>query len=166
MELESYDGSIKKTYTLPEQQPYAFEVAVGLNRSSDDIWITSGVPEVEIMSNTFSPAIKYRVIKKNKGQLDKVKLPKSKDPLSLRSGIYPQWILNSNGYFGIILSPLTDIPAGYAAAYVSGNSVPTRLSLLYPKIKHILLLNTQDMKPCFLYPKKKELIAFLFTPDL
>ncbi|ASD30623.1 putative inner membrane protein translocase component YidC [Chlamydia abortus] len=133
LELESYDGSIKKTYTFPEQQPYAFEVAVGLNRSSDDMWITSGVPEVEIMSNTFSPAIKYRVIKKNKGQLDKVKLPQSKDPLSLRSGVYPQWILNSNGYFGIILSPLTDIPAGYAAAYVSGNSVPTRLSLLYPK---------------------------------
>ncbi|BAE81307.1 inner membrane protein [Chlamydia felis Fe/C-56] len=133
LELESNDGSIKKTYKLPEQQPYSFEVSVGLTQANEDLWITSGIPEVEIMSNAFTPAIKYHVIKKNKGQLDKVKLPKPKDPLALRSGVYPQWILNSNGYFGIILSPLTDIPAGYAASYVPGSSVPTRLSLLSPK---------------------------------
>ncbi|SYX08955.1 Oxa1Ec,putative inner membrane protein translocase component YidC,membrane protein insertase, YidC/Oxa1 family,60Kd inner membrane protein [Chlamydia poikilotherma] len=133
LELESNDGSIKKTYKLPEKQPYAFEVEVGINQAGDDMWITSGVPEVEIMSNAFTPSIKYHVIKKNKGQLDKVKLPKAKDPLALHSGVYPQWILNSNGYFGIILSPLTDAPAGYAASYVSGSSVPTRLSLLSPK---------------------------------
>ncbi|WP_348664018.1 membrane protein insertase YidC [Chlamydia vaughanii] len=136
LELESNDGSVKKIYKLPEspeKQPYAFEVEVGLAHGSEDLWITSGIPEVEIMSSAFTPAIKYRAIKKNKGQLDKVKLPKAKDPLAVRGGVYPQWILNSNGYFGIILSPLTDIPAGYASSYIPGSTVPTRLSLISPK---------------------------------
>lgn len=133
LELESLDSLVKKRYKLSNNQPYTFEVEFSLDRSIEDVWITSGVPEVEIMSNAFTPAIKYRVIRKNKGQLDKVKLPKPKNPLTIQNGVYPQWIINSNGYFGIILSPLTDIPAGYASAYIPGNIVPTRLSLLSPK---------------------------------
>ncbi|EPP38448.1 membrane protein insertase YidC [Chlamydia avium] len=133
LELESLDSLVRKKYKLFNNQPYAFELEVSLDRAIEDVWVTSGIPEVEIMSSAFTPTIKYRVVKKDKGQLDKVKLPKPKNPLTIRSGVYPQWIINSNGYFGIILSPLTDIPAGYASAYVPGNIVPTRLSLLSPK---------------------------------
>lgn len=75
LELESLDSLVKKRYKLSNNQPYTFEVEFSLDRSIEDVWITSGVPEVEIMSNAFTPAIKYRVIRKNKGQLDKVKLP-------------------------------------------------------------------------------------------
>lgn len=130
LELESNNGLVRKSYTLLNQQPYAFESGVDILQDSSDIWITSGVPEVEIMSNAFTPSIKYRVSNK---KADKVKLPKSKDPLSVRGGISPLWVINSNGYFGIILSPLTHIAPGYASSYIPGSVVPTRLSLISPK---------------------------------
>lgn len=130
--LESGDGGIRKTYHLGEQ-PYAFELEIQTTREQEDLWITSGVPEVEIMSNAFVPAVKYHAVKKNKGDLFNVKLPKAKDPLLVRNDASPQWILNSNGYFGVILAPQTQLPAGYASSLVPGNTVPTRLSQLSPR---------------------------------
>lgn len=130
--LESGDGRIRKTYVLGEQ-PYAFELEVQTTREQEDLWITSGIPEVEIMSNAFVPAIKYYAVKKNKSDLINVKLPKAKNTLLMRNNIAPQWILNSNGYFGVILTPRTPIPAGYASSFIPGNIVPTRLSQLPPK---------------------------------
>ncbi|EPP35613.1 membrane insertase, YidC/Oxa1 family domain protein [Chlamydia ibidis] len=133
LRLESLDGSIIKTYNLLNSQPYAFELEVNLTNQSDDLWITSGVPEVEIMSNAFVPSMKYYLTQNNKGRLDKAKLPKAKDPLYVRNNVYPHWVLNSNGYFGVILTPLSEIPSGYATSYISGASVPTRLSLIAPR---------------------------------
>ncbi|MEB2681063.1 membrane protein insertase YidC [Chlamydia suis] len=130
--LESGDGGIRKTYNLGEQ-PYAFELEIQTTREQEDLWITSGVPEVEIMSNAFVPAVKYHVVKKNKSNLVNVKLPKAKDPLLVRNDASPQWILNSNGYFGVILAPQTQLPVGYASSLVPGNTVPTRLSQLSPR---------------------------------
>lgn len=130
--LESGDGGIRKTYHLGEQ-PYAFELEIQTTREQEDLWITSGVPEVEIMSNAFVPAVKYHAVKKNKGDLFNVKLPKAKDPLLVRNDASPQWILNSNGYFGVILAPQTQLPVGYASSLVPGNTVPTRLSQLSPR---------------------------------
>ena len=132
--LESGDGGIRKTYHLGEQ-PYAFELEIQTTREQEDLWITSGVPEVEIMSNAFVPAVKYHAVKKNKGDLFNVKLPKAKDPLLVRNDASPQWILNSNGYFGVILAPQTQLPVGYASSLVPGNTVPTRLSQLSPRDK-------------------------------
>ncbi|WP_080141434.1 membrane protein insertase YidC [Chlamydia suis] len=130
--LESGDGGIRKTYHLGEQ-PYAFELEIQTTREQEDLWITSGVPEVEIMSNAFVPAVKYHAVKKNKSNLVNVKLPKAKDPLLVRNDASPQWILNSNGYFGVILAPQTQLPVGYASSLVPGNTVPTRLSQLSPR---------------------------------
>ena len=130
--LESGDGGIRKTYHLGEQ-PYAFELEIQTTREQEDLWITSGVPEVEIMSNAFVPAVKYHAVKKNKGDLFNVKLPKATDPLLVRNDASPQWILNSNGYFGVILAPQTQLPVGYASSLVPGNTVPTRLSQLSPR---------------------------------
>lgn len=130
--LESGDGGIRKTYNLGEQ-PYAFELEIQTTREQEDLWITSGVPEVEIMSNAFVPAVKYHVVKKNKSNLVNVKLPKAKAPLLVRNDASPQWILNSNGYFGVILAPQTQLPVGYASSLVPGNTVPTRLSQLSPR---------------------------------
>ncbi len=131
--LESNNGSVTKIYSLQNDLPYTFEIEVRLNQANDDLWITSGVPEVEIMSNAFVPSVKYRSLKKNKAELSNVKLPKAKEPVSVKSGVYPQWIVNANGYFGIILTPLSDLPAGYASSYIPGSVVPTRLSDLNPK---------------------------------
>lgn len=130
--LESGDGGIRKTYTLGEQ-PYAFDLEIQTTRGQEDLWITSGVPEVEIMSNAFVPAVKYHAVKKNKSDLINVKLPKAKDSLLVRNDASPQWILNSNGYFGVILTPKTPLPTGYASSFIPGNAVPTRLTQLSPK---------------------------------
>ncbi|WP_201456872.1 membrane protein insertase YidC [Chlamydia sp. 17-3921] len=134
--LESLDKKFQKIYKLPEDsssQPYAFEVEIVSSNDNEDIWITSGIPEVEIMSNTFIPMIGCQVQKKNKGTLDKAKLPKIKTPFLVQKGTHPRWILNSNGYFGIILTPLTSTPSSYASLYLPGSVLPTRLSVLNPK---------------------------------
>lgn len=135
LELESIDGQLRRSYLLLSDEPYAFEARVHLIDHSNHVnaWITSGIPEVEIMSNAFSPSIKYREIKKNKGNLDTAKLPKSKNPLSIQDKDNIQWIANSNGYFGIILTPLQETASSFASNYISGNIAPTRLSLIPPK---------------------------------
>lgn len=137
--LESVNGAIVKTFQL-KSEPYTFEVGVNLARGLEDLWISSGVPEVEIMSNVFVPSLQYRVMKKDKMQVDKVKLPKTKDPLVVQKEVAPQWTLNANGYFGIITTPLSDCPSGYAATCIPGTVVPTRLSILknraYPSSKY------------------------------
>lgn len=133
IQLESTDGKVRKTYTLLPDQPYAFELSVWVANTDENLWITSGVPEAEILSNAFSPAIKYREVRKNKKTLEAVKLPKSKHPLQVQKASNVQWMMNSNGYFGVIITPMNALASEYATQYIPGNVMPTRLSFIPPK---------------------------------
>lgn len=126
---------LTKTYTLvpgSEGPPYAFDLDIQIEGDSRGLWLTSGVPEVEIMSNNSSPQIQYRITRKGKSEVEKLDLPKPKEVVTV-SSVYPDWVVNSNGYLGIILDPLTEVGSGYRASAIAGNQIPTRLSVIDPQ---------------------------------
>lgn len=141
----SQDGKLRKEFNLDkfngtEYVPYCFSCKI--NHSEPRLWLTSGIPEVELMSNSFVPSVKCVGISGNKESFSKIKLPKLKHPFLLNNYEKISWIINSNGYFGIILTPITTIPEGYRVAAIPGKEVPTRLSVidekysLYPASKY------------------------------
>ena len=126
---------ITKTYALATGDsgaPYSFDLTVKVDGDSRGLFLTSGIPEVEIMSNRSAPQIQYRISRKGKGQVEKLSLPKAKEVINV-SSVHPDWVVNSNGYLGVIMDPLSEIGAGYRAQYVSGSAVPTRLSVIDPQ---------------------------------
>jgi YidC/Oxa1 family membrane protein insertase len=126
---------ITKTFTLNQKTagaPYSFDLQVQIEGDGRGLWLSSGVPEVEMISNSSSPQIQYRIIRKGKAGVEKLDLPKVKEVVAI-SSIHPDWVTNSNGYLGLIIDPLTEIGAGFRAAAVAGDQVPTRLSVIDPR---------------------------------
>jgi YidC/Oxa1 family membrane protein insertase len=120
---------IIKTYSFSnsERAPYCIDLKVKIEGDARGLFITSGIPEVELISGSFSPTLKYRITKNKKPSVEKLSLPK---PTSSSTTIAPDWVCNSNGFLGIIIDPLTEIGAGYTTEKVEGEIVPTRLSLV------------------------------------
>lgn len=118
---------ITKTYTLKndaETAPYTFELNVNVDGDSKGLWLTSGIPEVEWISGGIAPALKYRITRNQKAYVENIDLPK--DAVTV-SSVNPDWIVDSNGFFGVILDPLSKIDSGYRVQEVSGTIVPSRL---------------------------------------
>lgn len=118
---------ITKTYTLKNDEhaaPYTFDLAINIEGDSRGLWITSGVPEVEWISGAAAPALKYRITRNQKSSVENIDLPK--DAITV-SSVYPDWITDSNGFFGTILDPLSKIDAGFRVQEVAGTVVPSRL---------------------------------------
>ncbi len=118
---------VTKTYTLPDpsiQAPYCFDLHIAIEGNARGLWLTSGVPEVEIISNAPAPSIKYRVTRQKKADVIKMDPPKEATTIS---SIYPNWISNGNGFFGIIMDPLTAMDPGLRVSKVPGEVVPSRL---------------------------------------
>lgn len=117
---------ITKTYSLAEesQAPYCLDLTIQIEGDSRGLWLTSGIPEVEWISGAPAPALKYRITRNQKVDVENIDLPK--DAITV-SSIYPDWVCNSNGFLGMILDPLTEIDPGYRALTVSGSVVPSRL---------------------------------------
>lgn len=123
---------ITKTFTLSDdpQQPYIIDLTVKIDNDSRELWLTSGVPEVEIISNASNPALKYHATRKQKREVDSLSLPKEDKTLS---DLYPDWICNSNGFFGLIIDPLGSPPSSFRSQLVPGQKVPSRLLALNPE---------------------------------
>ncbi len=118
---------ITKTYLLEEvnqEVPYCLNLSIEIEGDSRGLWLTSGVPEVEWISGGPAPALKYRITRNKKAEVEKIDLPK--DSLTMSSA-YLDWICNSNGFLGTILNPLQQTEPGYQVQYVSGLTVPSRL---------------------------------------
>ena len=131
---------ITKTYTLSsEKTPYCLEVEVKVEGDARGLWLTTGLPEVELISGNFSPTLKYLSQRGQKAQVEALSLPKTTTPYS---SISPSWISNSNGFFGIILQPLSEGFYGFTTNMISGALAPSRISIidqhydLYPKDKY------------------------------
>lgn len=120
---------ITKTYSLKQNPaaPYAIELTVDVDGTATGLWITSGIPEVELISNAPAPALKLRLLRNSKGEVEQLDLPK--DAVTV-SSVHPDWVCNSNGFFGLILDPLSEIDAGYKALRVSARTAPSRLTVL------------------------------------
>ncbi len=121
---------ITRTYSInPELAPYCVEFTIDVEGDARGLWLTSGVPEVELISGSPAPSIKYRVTRNGKGEVVNVDPPN--DTITF-SSFSPDWLSDGNGFFGLIMDPVTEIDPGYKAMQVSGKSVPSRMVLLKP----------------------------------
>lgn len=120
--------NVTKTYTIESDKdcPYCVSLSVQVDGDSRGLWIVSGIPEVEWISGAIAPALKYRITRNQKPEVVLLSLPTVKEP-TVDNALRPDWLANSNGFFGVILDPLTTIDPGFGAQYVSGKNVPSRL---------------------------------------
>jgi len=134
---------ITKSFKLPVDNiiaPYTLDATVKVDGDARGLWISTGVPEVEIVSNRFSPTLKYFTTVGAKQKVEKISLPK-KESTTL-GFVQPDWVSNSNGFFSLILDPQTPISSGVKAEMIPGPFDPTRLTLidrehdLYPAAKY------------------------------
>ncbi|MBU6447148.1 MAG: membrane protein insertase YidC, partial [Verrucomicrobia bacterium] len=110
--------------------PYCFNLDVRVDGDPKGLWLTSGVPDVEIVSNSYSPILRLQVTKNKTSDVDTIDLPKKGPTQSAQ--IAPNWISNCNGFLGLIMDPLTPLNPGYKAVQIDGNLAPTRLTLIDP----------------------------------
>ncbi|MGK5593824.1 MAG: membrane protein insertase YidC [Parachlamydiaceae bacterium] len=126
-ESQGSHRKITKIFSISDETqggPYTIDLTVKAEGDSRGLWITSGIPEVEWISGGPAPSLKYRVTRKGKSDVESVDLPK--DAITVTSST-PDWLCNSNGFFGIILDALTEVGAGYRVQTVPGSVVPSRL---------------------------------------
>ncbi len=126
--LQAWAGSrrITKTFAL-SPAPHCFLVKVKVEGDRSGLWLTSGVPEVEMLSGASSPQIKYQIDKSGKQSTVKVDLPRKKAKIDY---LRPNWLCNSNGFFGLIMRPLTSETSGFRVEKISGDQLPSRLCAL------------------------------------
>jgi len=119
--------TVRKTYTLdPEMKgaPYSFNLDLKIEGDSKGLWITSGIPEVEMVSGVPAPALKYRITRQGKAEVLTLDLPKD---AFTNTTVYPDWVVNSNGFLGMILNPVQQIDPGFRVQLVPGTVAPSRL---------------------------------------
>lgn len=127
--FESTQGhrKITKTYSIGnenETAPYTIDLAIKIEGDGKGLWLTSGIPEVEYISGSQAPSLKYRITRNRKVEVENVDLPK--ETLSV-STVLPDWVCNSNGFLGLIVQPISPSDAGFRAQKISGTAVPSRL---------------------------------------
>lgn len=149
--LDAKDAKIIKTYTFAENKdqkaiPYMVDLKISLKSSQKDFYLSSGVPEVEMVSNNFTPYLKYRALFDGKEKVKKFSLPKTE---STSEKLPVDWISNENGFFGLLLNPLKSSPF-FGARYIAGKDMPTKLTLIDAQY---------DAYPAKSYPGYQMLIA-------
>lgn len=117
---------ITKTFSVSSEAegPYSVDLVIQIEGESRGLWLTSGVPEVELFSGAPAPVLKYRITRNGKSEVVSMDLPKD---TTTNSSVRPDWVCNSNGFFGIILDPVSETDEGMRAQQVSGVTVPSRL---------------------------------------
>lgn len=125
-------AQITKTYTIPQERngPYCFNLDISVSGDASGLWLSSGVPDVEIVANSYSPLLRLQVTRNKSSEVDTIDLPK-KEVIQVEN-LTPNWLSNCNGFLGIIMDPLSPIGQGYKIAQVKGTDLPTRLTLLDP----------------------------------
>lgn len=123
-------AQITKTYTIPKTRngPYCFNLEIRIDGDARGLWLSSGIPEAEIVSNSYSPILRIQVTKNKVSDVETIDLPK-KGPIQTMN-ISPNWISNCNGFLGLIMDPIDTTNAGYKTVQIEGTLVPTRLTLI------------------------------------
>ncbi|MCB1107548.1 MAG: membrane protein insertase YidC [Chlamydiia bacterium] len=147
---------IIKTYRFPQEgkdAPYCLDVSVKVEGDSRGLWINSGVPEVELISGSPTPAINYSTVRNTKHVVEKLSLPKTSTTMS---SFQPDWVSNSNGYFTLIVDPTSDIGMGFQANNIPGNLDPSRI---------VLIDSEHDLYPASKYPGYEILMPLRRTSE-
>lgn len=133
LEASQPHRKIRKTISLaktPSKTPYLIETSIQLQGDARGLWLTTGVPEVELISGGSVPILKSRTLKEKKNSIDKIKLPKTS---TIKDDTQIDWICNSNSFFGFILDPINTPATQYKVVNVPGEADPTRLSVIDQK---------------------------------
>lgn len=118
--------TITKTYFLNAKfPPYCFELQVDIDGDRRGLWLTSGVLESEANSSGVTPQIKYKISKGSQNEISSLSLPKDS---TILSSLKTDWVLNSNGFFGIIFDALEGKETGLRADFIPGEEAPSRYS--------------------------------------
>lgn len=145
------NAKIIKTYSL-SNAPFSFAVKIKIDGELTNAWMTTGVPDIELISNAYQPVLKYRTLRNGSYVTQNLSNPKNITEIDQ----YFDWVSNSNGYFGIIVDSLNDKSNKFRSQYIQGLNVPTRISIidkahnLYPPQKYpgycflLPLLSNQD----------------------
>lgn len=125
-------AQVTKTYTIPAERngPYCFNLDIRIEGDPSGLWLASGIPDVEIVGNSYSPLLRIQTTKNQSSEVDTIDLPKQ--GAAEHKNVSPNWISNCNGFLGIILDPLLETGSGYKTAQISGDKAPTRLTLVDP----------------------------------
>lgn len=125
-EASQYQRRITKTYTVDKSSdaPYCLNLEIKIDGDRKGLWLSSGIPEIEWISGGAAPTLKFRITRNQKPSVENIELPQYSNTVLTER---PDWICNSNGFFGTILDPLTEIPPGYSVRQVSGTTAPSRL---------------------------------------
>lgn len=132
-QLSSGGKKITKTFSIPQEKngPYCLKLDLQIEGGEmRGLWLTSGVPDVELVGGSYSPLLRFQVTRGSSSEVETISLPK-KGPTIVTS-LSPNWISNCNGFLGLILDPLGKIGEGYKATQIPGVEMPTRLSLIDP----------------------------------
>ncbi len=122
---------ITKKFAFPKEEvPYTFDVDVKIEGDLRGLWLTSGVPEIEWQSGVSGSVIKYRITKGKGHDVLKVDLP---NETYTNTSTAPDWVSNSNGFFGIIMDPEKGRETGFRVDKVTGKEAPSRIELIDPE---------------------------------
>ncbi|MBS0628981.1 MAG: membrane protein insertase YidC [Verrucomicrobia bacterium] len=130
LEFSDQHRKITKTFKLPDNPdecPYCLDLTVKTEGDARNLVLSLGVPEVELISGSFNPNLKYRTFRNGKPVVEDIKIPK--DVVNF-SHISADWYSNGNGFFGVILNPKEKSPAGLEVVANSGELVPSRISVI------------------------------------
>jgi YidC/Oxa1 family membrane protein insertase len=118
---------ITKTYTLSKTLPYFFDLDIKIDGEKIPLWLTSGVPEVELSSGSPLYLLKAQTLnKKNKLVVSDSKLPKNITVEKLTTN----WVCNGNGFFGVILDDKGSFSSTFKKEKIEGNKVPSRITII------------------------------------
>lgn len=129
-ELVENNRRITKTFLLPDNpldRPYTFDMELKIEGDARHLFVSLGIPEVELISGNYHPSLKYRLLRGQKGKVEEIKPPKI---LTTFSHLIADWYSNGNGFFGIILDPLNVSIPGLSVHPVSGELVPSRITVI------------------------------------
>jgi YidC/Oxa1 family membrane protein insertase len=123
---------IVKTFYIPEEKngPYCLLMDIQIDGDTRNLWLTSGVPDAELIAASYSPLLKYQITKGKVSDIETIDLPKKE--IIQGTDVEPNWISNNNGFLGVIFDPLTKVGPGFRATQISGTELPSRLTLVDP----------------------------------
>jgi YidC/Oxa1 family membrane protein insertase len=128
------NAKITKIYSVPDEPkrgPYCLDLTLEISGSAAGLWISSGLPDVELVSGSYAPQLKFQKTVQGGSEVEEISIPKEGSTKEL--AITPNWLSNCNGFLGAIIDPLGSLNAGYQVRKVEGATVPTRLSLIDAK---------------------------------
>jgi YidC/Oxa1 family membrane protein insertase len=130
LEAQQDQRHIVKTYTLSDL-PYVVDLEVKVEGDARGLWLTSGMLEMEPQSPTQGKTqLFYRQLRPKGASVEEIALPDAQRTSTI-TGVSPQWIGSSNGYFEMLIQPLDPIGPesrvpGYRVVSVSGKEMVSR----------------------------------------